>query len=327
MTSSVGDTAATEATPQSDATDLDRDVGILGGGLTGSTAGIYAARYGLDTVVFDRGTAALPRCAYLENYPGFPAGIDVDVFSDLLAAHLDEAGCDRVDDMVVAVERRNEGGFTVSIQEGRSVTTATLVAAAWYDASYLCPLDEPAMFTEQEHHGEIEERFDSDYPDDDGRTPVAGLYVAAGNGDRNDQVVVAGQGAHVARSLLEDRRHERSLSGGVAPHYDWLRPESEFSGEWAERDRWRRWFDTEIDDDLPTDRLDPLREAYIDEAFATCLDENEIDRRADRGVERLVEVVGVDRILRALPDEQVLARTNELDTASTSEVGAGSEAE
>lgn len=283
----------------------DHDVVVVGGGPTGCSAAVFTARYGLDTVVFDRGNAALPRCAYLTNYPGFPAGIDVDVFQELLHAHVMEAGADVVPELVEGVERRSgRGGFVVETQDGREVTTRTLIAAAWYDGSYLRPLGDEEMFEMQEHHGEREERFDPGYPDEDGRTPVEGLYVAAPSERSEQAIIAAGHGAHVARSLLEDRRRERGYSGGVAPHYDWLRSESEFSGEWSDRDRWREWFESEIEDDtIGEEHLAELRETYIDEAFETALSEEAAAERAEHGLERLVEIVGERRVLDAIDDE------------------------
>jgi hypothetical protein len=295
-----------------DGVDADHDVVIVGGGPAGCSTSVFTARYGLDTVVFDKGNAALRRCAYLENYLGFPAGIDVDGFHELMHAHVREAGGKIVPERVVSVEREDDHAdspFVVETQEGRRCTTEYVVAAAWYDGSYLRSLGDDAMFEEHEHHGELEERFDPDYADEDGRTPVPGLYVASPAGARSAQAIVAaGNGAHVARCLLEDRRTERGYSGGVAPRYDWLRPDAEFSGEWADRDRWREWFHNEIeDDDLEEDRLEALREQYIDRAFETRRSEKEIEAAAERGLRRLVDVIGTDRILDAIDDGEIRA--------------------
>ena len=58
--------------------DIARDVIIIGGGPAGLTAAIYAAREGLDTVVFEKaicgGLAA--GTDLIENYPGFPDGVN-----------------------------------------------------------------------------------------------------------------------------------------------------------------------------------------------------------------------------------------------------------
>lgn len=301
------------ASPAADA-GVDCEVVVVGGGPAGCSAGVFTARYGLDTLVFDRGNAALPRSAYLENYLGFPGGVDVDAFHDLMHAHAETAGCEIVPEMVVSVERADEGGFAVETGDGRRVLTEHVLAAAWYDGSYLRPLDDGAMFETHQHHGEMEERFDPDYPDEDGRTPIDGLYVASPADGRSAQAVVAaGNGAHVARSLIEDRRRERGYSGGTAPHYDWLRSDGEFSGEWETRDRWREWFENEFDDDhdLDPDRFEELRETYIDRAFETRVSREEAETRSERGLRQLVETIGTDRILEAVDDEVIRDHLND----------------
>jgi hypothetical protein len=295
------------------------DVVIVGGGPAGSSATVFAARYGLDVVVFDRGNSALQRCAVLENYLGFPGGVDVDAFHDLMHAHVAAVGARRVPERVDAVERLDpteaadreaDARFRVRTQDGTTVRTRDVVAAAWYDGSYLRPLDDDGeLFAEHEHHGESKERFDAEYADADGRTPIEGLYVASPAGARSAQAIVAaGNGAHVARSLLADRRRERGYSGGVAPEYDWVRQDGEFSGEWADRDRWREWFENELadDDDLDDATLATLREAYVEAAFETRVDDTEADERAARGLERFVDVLGADAIVDAVGAETLV---------------------
>ena len=298
------------ADPASETASAAHDVVIVGGGPAGCSAGVFTARYGLDTVVFDRGNAALRRSAFLANYLGFPAGIDIDTFYDLMHDHVREAGCEFVGDMVTAVDPAGDDAdarFVVTTQDGRHVRTDAIVAAAWYDGEYLRPLVGDDGVELHEHHGEEEEHFDPDYSDADGRTPVDGLYVAAPVGHRNAQAIVsAGQGAHAARCLIEDRRVEAGYPESVVSrHYDWLRPDSEFTGEWADRDRWREWFENELPDDhdLGDDRLAELRERYIDRAFETRLTDEAVAARTERGHERLVE---------ALDDDVVLERAREI---------------
>ena len=53
------------------------EVAIIGGGPAGLTAGLYASRYGLNTILIERGLfgGQIVNAGYVENYPGFPQGI------------------------------------------------------------------------------------------------------------------------------------------------------------------------------------------------------------------------------------------------------------
>ena len=55
----------------------DYDVLVVGGGMAGMTAGIYAARYGLRVGIIEQmmGGASIINVERVENYPGFPEGI------------------------------------------------------------------------------------------------------------------------------------------------------------------------------------------------------------------------------------------------------------
>ena len=55
----------------------DYDVLIVGGGLAGLTAGMFAARYGLNTGIIEQmmGGAQIINLEKIENFPGFPEGI------------------------------------------------------------------------------------------------------------------------------------------------------------------------------------------------------------------------------------------------------------
>jgi len=304
------------------------DAVVVGCGPAGAAAGVFLARYGLDTVVFDRGSASLDRCAFLGNYPGFPAGIDIETFQALLRDHAREAGCHLVDDLVESIERATDATesddpadapLAVETQDGRRVVADRVVAATRYTGEYCRPLDGDTMFETHEHDGEEHEYFDPDYSDEDGRTPVAGLYVASPSGQRDVQAVVAaGQGAHVARTLLEDRRLERGYPQNLARHYDWLRPDSEFEGEWGDRERWRESFDERVPDDFEADESDEplgdLQAAYVDDAFDTRRSADEVADLTHRAHRRLLD---------HLDDDAVLERAAEIEAERAESTDSG----
>jgi hypothetical protein len=278
---------------------FDRDVVVGGGGPSGCSTGVFTARYGLDTVVFDRGRSSVRLCAHLENYLGFPAGVDVETFYGLIHDHAAAAGCDVVSEMVEAVDRADDGGFLVETDEGTSVTTERVVAAARYDAGYLRPLDDSPF------DGRDGEEFDRDYADADGTTPVDGLYVAAPAGDADAQAILsAGRGARVARTLLADVRRERGYPEALADHWDWRRREAELSDERADRDRWRDHLDARRPDDhgVGDERWETLREREIDRRFEAYLSRDEIDRLGRRGQRRLLDHVDDELVLEAARD-------------------------
>ena len=68
----------------------DYDVLVIGGGLAGLTAGMYAARYGLSVGIIERmmGGASIINVEKIENYPGLPDGI---MGADLAAAAQEQA--------------------------------------------------------------------------------------------------------------------------------------------------------------------------------------------------------------------------------------------
>jgi threonine dehydrogenase-like Zn-dependent dehydrogenase len=305
-------------TPTWEARDsFDHDVVIVGGGPAGCSAAVFTARYGLDTLVFDRGRSSIQRCAHLENYLGFPAGIDIKTLYGLMHDHAKEAGCKIVPDLVESVERADHGdGFVVEPQEGDAVTAQRVVAATRYDGEYMRGLDdESAMFDEYEHDGETHETFDREYADHDGTTPVDRLYVASPSAEADRQAIIAaGRGARVGLRVVEDAREERGYPEAVADHYDWMREESTLDREWSDRDRWREWFDEQLSDEhgLDEGRRVELRERDIDRSFETYLSDEEIERRGMRGQKRLLNQIDDDLILDAAREIEAERHPNEV---------------
>lgn len=301
--SSTGRSSVTDRSTDPTDDGADYDVVIVGGGPAGCSAGVFTARYGLDTVVFDRGRASLKRCAFLENYLGFPAGIDVETLYDLMSDHAETAGCEVVPDLVESVDRRDVGeGFVVETQEEeKPVTARRVVAATRYDGEYMRGLDdEAAMFETHEHEGERVERFDRSYAAADGTTPVDGLFVASPSEAADRQAIVAaGRGARVGLAVIAATRRAEGYPESVATHYDWVRRDAERDEKWRDRDRWRELFEGWLPDghDLDAERLCELREREIDRRLDTYRTDDEIAAATERGQRRLLEHVD-DELIR-----------------------------
>ena len=81
------------------------DVAIVGGGPAGYTAALYATRAGLDTVLIEKLSAGgqMTETAEIDNYPGFPEGVD----GFTLGANMQEGavrfGCEVLQNEVLAL--------------------------------------------------------------------------------------------------------------------------------------------------------------------------------------------------------------------------------
>ena len=203
--------------------DVDADVLIIGGGVAGLTAGTFTSRAGLETIIVDGGEAILRRNAHLENYPGFPAGVDSRLFLDMAREQAERAGCEFREGHVSQVTRTEaeaEDGsgsenarFEIALEDGDILRAVRVITASWSDSSYLEALDV-----------ELDRRGSKQFigTDEDGRTAIEGLYAAGRIAKQYHQTVIAaGHGAQVALTLIHD--------SPVHFYNDWVVPEGYFT--------------------------------------------------------------------------------------------------
>jgi thioredoxin reductase len=192
---------------------VEHDVLIVGGGPAGLSASIFTARAGLETLLVDAGEPILRRNAHLENYPGFPAGVNGGLLLDMMGEQADRAGCDRREARVIDLDPTDEG-FVAETADGRTLTASTVVVATKNTVEFLADVDGV----------EVVDRGKSFLATDDrGRTGVPGLYAAGRVALQPYQaVVVAGHGASVALAVIED--------SAVDFYHDWVAPAGYFSG-------------------------------------------------------------------------------------------------
>ncbi|GGJ20838.1 thioredoxin-disulfide reductase [Deinococcus roseus] len=106
------------------------DIIIIGGGPAGLTAGIYAGRANLKTVIIEKGQPGgqIAQTEEVENYPGFPEPISGFELSQRMVQQAERFGSPLVMDEVQGIEKV-EGGFTVKGYDttyfGKMVIVAT----------------------------------------------------------------------------------------------------------------------------------------------------------------------------------------------------------
>jgi thioredoxin reductase len=193
------------------------DVVVIGGGVAGLSAATFTARADFETVVLDAGDSILRRNAHLENFPGFPAGIDARLFLDLLAEQAERAGCRRVEATVTRLRRADADSerprFGVETAGGDRYESRYVVVATKNTVDYLAGVAEVELVDRGKTFVATDER---------GRTGVPGLYAAGRLAGKPHQAVVsAGHGAEVAVTLLED--DDRPF------YHDWVAPEGYFT--------------------------------------------------------------------------------------------------
>jgi len=268
----------------------DHDVVVIGGGPAGCSAAVFTARYDLDTLVLDMGHASLRQCAFVENYPGFPGGIDVDTLYALLHTHVERVGGAVVQDMATAVERTGDG-FHIETQDGE-YTADRVVAASTYDVSYL----EGVLGEHFESEGG-ETWLDPDLAGERGETPVEGLWLAGPTAGVESQIAVAvGHGARVALALIEAYRREvEGIWEDSASYTDWVVKQGRYAGEeWLETAT--GWHLDAAPDDLDDEKVRETARELAERQQDQQITEAEVARRTERAHRRLLEHVEDDLI-------------------------------
>jgi thioredoxin reductase (NADPH) len=105
------------------------DIIIIGGGLAGLTAGMYAKRNGLNTLLFEKmftgGQAATTNM--IENYPGFDEPISGPDLSMKMESHARKFGLEILYDEVVGLEL--DGKIKKVITENKTYESKTVILA------------------------------------------------------------------------------------------------------------------------------------------------------------------------------------------------------
>jgi thioredoxin reductase (NADPH) len=108
----------------------DVDVVIVGGGLAGLTAGLYAARFGLKTVIVEQMAAGgqVLNVESIETFPGFPQGIAGYDLGPLVQEQAEAAGAEFAMDTATSLEL--DGSERVVRCDGATFRARAVIVAA-----------------------------------------------------------------------------------------------------------------------------------------------------------------------------------------------------
>ena len=111
---------------------------IIGSGPAGYTAAIYAARAALDPILYEglQPGGQLTTTTVIENFPGYPEGVDANQLMADMRAQAVNLGADVRPGMVTAVDL-SKRPFTVTVDGETTIQAETLIIASGATAKYL----------------------------------------------------------------------------------------------------------------------------------------------------------------------------------------------
>lgn len=106
------------------------DIIILGAGPAGLSAGLYAARANLKTIILEKETIGgqLSLTEWIEDYPGFPDGIKASELINLMRKHAENFGAKILMEKANKIELLDKGYKKVITDRGEWITKAIIVA-------------------------------------------------------------------------------------------------------------------------------------------------------------------------------------------------------
>lgn len=112
---------------------------IVGSGPAGYTAAIYAARANLSPVLYEglQPGGQLTTTTEIENFPGFPEGIDGSTLMAQMRAQAERLGVDLRGGVATAVDFSNPEAKTVTFDDGKVIEAESVIIATGAAAKYL----------------------------------------------------------------------------------------------------------------------------------------------------------------------------------------------
>ena len=124
----------------------DYDVLVIGAGLAGMTAAMYASRYGMRTAMVERmmGGAQIINIESIENFPGFPQGVAGAELGPLVQEQAMNAGAEFIMGEVASISR--DGDFKIVETDAGGYRAKAVIVAAGSELRQLGIPGEEEMF-------------------------------------------------------------------------------------------------------------------------------------------------------------------------------------
>lgn len=121
---------------------------IVGGGVAGMTAGLYASRSGLKTLLLERLMTGgqIINADIIENFPGFPEGISGAELTTLIQNQSTKYGLELELDEVKNI-RQKPSGISIETQNGNVINSLAVIIAGGSSLKHL------GILGEKENHG------------------------------------------------------------------------------------------------------------------------------------------------------------------------------
>lgn len=116
---------------------------IIGGGPAGYTAAVYASRANLSPILFEgmQPGGQLTTTTEVENFPGFPAGIQGPDLVAEMRKQAEKFGTEIIPETITSVDF-SSSPFSLTLSDGRDVKADTVIIATGASARYLGLADE-----------------------------------------------------------------------------------------------------------------------------------------------------------------------------------------
>ena len=116
---------------------------IIGSGPAGYTAAIYAGRANLSPVLYcgPQQGGQLTQTTIVENFPGYPEGVDANMMMMDLRTQAERFGCEMRDGEITAVDLSSRP-YKVTVEDGTVLEAQSIIIATGAKAKYLGLADE-----------------------------------------------------------------------------------------------------------------------------------------------------------------------------------------